>query len=145
MIEPEVDLPGRLGDGRLVADDLLSVAGIDLDLTSGQRVLLSREEVAAIAEEGSASKRCSPPGSPCRCPRRPTSPTPHHLPAERARRGDPPLPLFLRLLSEIQPRAVNPFERGALGFVKHRVVRDVILGRPALMCVLVLAGEEVPT
>ncbi|MBW3643507.1 MAG: hypothetical protein KY447_11395 [Actinobacteria bacterium] len=52
MIEPEVDLPGRLGDGRLVADDLLSVAGIDLDLTSGQRVLLSREEVAAIAEEG---------------------------------------------------------------------------------------------
>ncbi|MBW3643508.1 MAG: hypothetical protein KY447_11400 [Actinobacteria bacterium] len=49
------------------------------------------------------------------------------------------------MLSEIQPRAVNPFERGALGFVKHRVVRDVILGRPALMCVLVLAGEEVPT
>lgn len=47
VIEPEVDLPGRLGLGRLVADDLLSVAGTDLDLTSDQRVLLSREEVAA--------------------------------------------------------------------------------------------------
>ena len=32
VIEPDVDLPGAVGDGQLVADELLSVAGLDLGL-----------------------------------------------------------------------------------------------------------------
>ena len=37
VIEPDVDLPGALGDGQLMPDELLSTAGLDLDLTVDQR------------------------------------------------------------------------------------------------------------
>lgn len=145
VIEPEFDLGGRLGAGRLIADELLSVAGIDVELTAEQRVLLSREEVAAIAEEGTRFEAVLTAGFALQMSKAPDLTDPRityllHELGEETRHSR----LFISVLAEIQPRAVNPFERGVLGFVKHRVVRDVILGRPALMCVLVLAGEEIP-
>ena len=41
-------LDGRLGDGQLIADELLSVEGLGLDLTAEQRRVLAREEVASL-------------------------------------------------------------------------------------------------
>ena len=52
VIEPDVDLPGAVGDGQLMADELLSVAGMDLGLTAEQRRILSREEVASMFSAG---------------------------------------------------------------------------------------------
>lgn len=145
VIEPEVELPGEPGRGRLIADDLLSVAGIDVDLTDEQRATLSREEVAAIAEEGTRFEAVLTAGFALQMSKAPDLTDPRivyllHELGEETRHSR----LFISVLASIRPQAVNPFERGVLGFVKHRVVRDVIIGRPALMCVLVLAGEEIP-
>lgn len=145
VIEPEGDLPGRLGQGRLMADELLSVAGIDVDLTSEQRALLSREELASIATEGTRFEAMLTAGFALQMSKAPDLTDPRityllHELGEETRHSR----LFIRLIGEVGPRAVNPFERGVLGFVKHRVVRDVVLGRPALLDVLVLAGEEIP-
>lgn len=145
VIEPEVVLPGELGRGRLIADDLLSLAGIHVDLTDEQRACLSREEVAAIAEEGTRFEAVLTAGFALQMSKAPDLTDPRivyllHELGEETRHSR----LFITLLASIRPQAVNPFERGVLGFVKHRIVRDVIIGRPALMCVLVLAGEEIP-
>ena len=52
MIEPDADLPGHVGPGQVLPDDLLSVAGLDLDLSADQRATLSREEVGSITAAG---------------------------------------------------------------------------------------------
>lgn len=145
VIEPEVELAGVLGEGRLIADDLLSVAGIDVALSDEQRACLSREEVAAIAEEGTRFEAVLTAGFALQMSKAPDLTDPRityllHELGEETRHSR----LFISVLASIKPQAVNPFERGVLGFAKHRVVRDLILGRPALMCVLVLAGEEIP-
>ncbi len=145
VIEPEVDLPGELGEGRLIADELLSVAGLDLDLTDEQRVRLSREEVAAIADEGTRFEAVLTAGFALQMSKAPDLTDPRityllHELGEETRHSR----LFISVLATIGSSARNPFERGVLGYVKHRVVRDVILGRPLLMDILVLAGEEIP-
>src|SRR5687767_3058538 len=33
VIEPDTDLPGHIGPGQILPDDLLSVAGLDLELS----------------------------------------------------------------------------------------------------------------
>lgn len=145
VIEPEVELPGELGEGRLIADALLSVSGIETGLSDEQRARLSREEVAAIAEEGTRFEAILTAGFALQISKAPDLTDPRityllHELGEETRHSR----LFISLLSHAEPLAVNPFERGVLGWIKHRVVRDVIIGRPALMCVLVLAGEEIP-
>ncbi|MGI9120478.1 MAG: diiron oxygenase [Acidimicrobiales bacterium] len=145
LIRPEVELPGEVGEGRLIADDLLSLAGIDVDLTPEQRVQLSREEVASIADEGTRFEAVLTAGFSLHMSKAPDLTDPRityllHELGEETRHSR----LFISLLEQIGAKAVNPFERGVLGFVKHRAVRDVIIGRPALMYVLVLAGEENP-
>ncbi|HWH33865.1 MAG TPA: diiron oxygenase [Acidimicrobiales bacterium] len=145
VIEPEIALAGEPGGGRLLADDLLSVHGLDLPLSDAQRERLSREEVAAIAEEGTRFEAVLTAGFALQISKAPDLTDPRityllHELGEETRHSR----LFIRLVSRIGPRAVNPFERGALGWVKHRVVRHLILDRPALLCVLVLAGEEIP-
>ena len=53
VIEPDTDLPWeQLGDGQLVADELLSTAGLDVELTPEQAARLSREEVASMLSAG---------------------------------------------------------------------------------------------
>src|SRR6266550_822475 len=51
--EPEDEFDwNALSKGRLLGDDLLSVAGLDLDLTEEQKAKLSREEVASMLATG---------------------------------------------------------------------------------------------
>jgi hypothetical protein len=47
VVDPgrSADLSGRLGDGQLVPDELLSVSGLGLALTAEERRMLAREEV----------------------------------------------------------------------------------------------------
>lgn len=42
IIEPDVDLQGEVADGQVIADELLSVAGLGLTLSDEQRAALSR-------------------------------------------------------------------------------------------------------
>src|SRR3954471_6321057 len=48
IIEPDVDLPGHIGPGQVLPDDLLSTAGLGLTLDEEQRIRLSREEAASL-------------------------------------------------------------------------------------------------
>ena len=52
VIEPDDAVPGHVGDGAVLPPELLTVAGLDLDLTPEQLVTLSREEVASITDAG---------------------------------------------------------------------------------------------
>jgi para-aminobenzoate N-oxygenase AurF len=51
--------------------------------------------------------------------------------------------LFIRVLSQLNATAVNPFNRGLIGAMKRRVLGFVIERLP-LLYTLVLAGEEIP-
>jgi P-aminobenzoate N-oxygenase AurF len=51
--------------------------------------------------------------------------------------------LFVRLLSQIQPGAPNPLGNWFVRTLEH-VVLPVLMSMPALFCLLVLSGEEVP-
>src|SRR4051812_45307669 len=51
--EPDEEFDwSTLGHGQILPDELLSVAGLDLELTAEQRARLSREEVAAMLASG---------------------------------------------------------------------------------------------
>jgi P-aminobenzoate N-oxygenase AurF len=144
VIEPDVALPGALGEGRLLPDELLSIAGLDLELTPEQRARLSREEVASITQAGIRFEAVLTAGfglviARTRELRSPSVTYLLHEIGEESRHSR----LFVRLLDQIDPQAVDPFSRGVLGFVSDRAVR-VIIGFPALLYVLVLAGEEIP-
>ena len=52
VIDPDRDLPGCIGEGQLVPDELLSVHGTGIALDAEQRRRLSREEVASMFDAG---------------------------------------------------------------------------------------------
>src|SRR4029453_7195375 len=52
VIEPDEAITGTIAPGQVLPDGLLSIAGLDLDLSPEQRAVLSREEVASIADSG---------------------------------------------------------------------------------------------
>src|ERR1700722_10883797 len=52
VVEPDEAVKGGVGEGQLLPDELLSVAGLDVGLSPAQRVVLSREEIASIASVG---------------------------------------------------------------------------------------------
>lgn len=144
VIEPDTELPGHVGPGQLLPDELLSVAGIDLELTPEQRAKLSREELAAIIQEGIRFEALLMAGFGMALAQserltdvRVTYAL-HEL-GEETRHSR----LFVRLLDQLDATATSPFNRGFQGIVKRRILRSVI-HYPALFCVLVLAGEEIP-
>src|SRR2546421_11115789 len=51
-IEPDLEVTGEVGSGAVIPPDLLSVAGLGLELTADQLVRLAREEVASIVHAG---------------------------------------------------------------------------------------------
>jgi hypothetical protein len=144
VIDPDVAIPESLGPGQLVPDELLSVAGLDLDLTPAQRAQLSREEVASITQAGIRFEAVLTAGFGLVIARTDDLRSPSvtyllHEIGEESRHSR----LFVRLLDQIDPQAVDPFRRGLLAALTDGVIR-VVIGFPALLYVLVLAGEEIP-
>src|SRR5438105_10479602 len=143
IIEPDVDVAGEVGPGQILPDELLSVAGLDLDLTPEQRAVLSREEVASITAAGIRFESVLAAGFSMQIVRNRDLTDPQvtyilHELGEETRHSR----LFVRLLSQLRPKARNPLE---LFFrVMQRVALPFLLRRPAFFCVLVLTGEEVP-
>jgi len=145
VLEPEELFDwSSLGSGQVIADELLSIGGLDLDLDPATRARLSREEVAAMLEMGlrfeavlnagfalqiAESRRVADPR---------TTYMLHEI-AEETRHQR----AFIRLVAALEPKAQNPFARWPLEPIANFMVRR-FLRMPAMLMVLVLAGEEIP-
>jgi hypothetical protein len=144
IVEPEAELPfGTLGSGPLIDPELLSVAGLDLDLTDEQVAQLTREELASMLTTGFRFEAALNAGfayqmvsSPVTDPR--VMYMLHEI-AEETRHQR----AFIRLIRELAPTARSPFDRGVALLLRMRVIR-IVLRSPALLNTFVLAGEEIP-
>ena len=135
---------GRLGDGQLIPDELLSVAGLGLDLTAEQRRLLSREEIGSILNEGIAFEAVLMAGFALQIAMSLHADDPRltyalHEIGEETRHSR----LFAELYCQIKPTAVNPF-LGRIPMMVARFMMKRIIAMPATMYTLVLGGEEIP-
>lgn len=144
VIEPDVDLPGSVGDGQLLPDDLLSVHGLDLDLTAEQRRILGREEVAAMLRSGIAFEAMLNAGFSLQIVRSPDLTDPRitfllHEIGEETRHQR----VFQRILRQIGSRAEMPTLPLHMRLL-DRVGPHLLMAHPALLTTLVLAGEEIP-
>jgi hypothetical protein len=144
MIEPDEALTGAIGPGQVLPDELLSVAGLDLDLTAEQRVTLSREEVASIAANGVRFEAVLAAGFALEILRREDLTDPRityilHELGEETRHSR----LFIRMIEQLAPKARNPIDQRIFLALQKRVLPR-LMSRPAVFCVLVLSGEEIP-
>jgi len=143
LVEPDQAVTGRVGEGQLLPDELISVVGLGLDLTDEQRAALSREEVASIAITGVHFEAILMAGFAFDILRRDVS-DPRityilHEIGEETRHSR----LFLRMVEQLSPKAKNPFDR----FIPKLVQRGAVMlisSMPAMFCVAVLSGEEIP-
>ncbi|HMS46456.1 diiron oxygenase [Candidatus Neomicrothrix sp.] len=145
VIEPDADLPGSIGDGQLMADELLSIAGMDLDLTAEQRRILSREEVASMFSAGTRFEAVLEIGFARQVAYARDLTDPRityllHEIGEETRHQR----LFIRLISQINPQAVHPLEGKAWMDRLDRFGTGWITNHLAMLYVMVLAGEEIP-
>jgi len=144
VIEPDTDLPwDQLGTGQLIADELLSTAGLDVSLTREQAARLSREELASMLTAGlrfeaglMAGFGMQMTAADAADPR--VTYMLHEL-GEETRHSR----AFARLVRELAPTADNPLDRGAPARMRKRIIR-LVVKQPALLNVFVLAGEEIP-
>jgi hypothetical protein len=145
VIDPDQELPGQVGGGQLMGDDLLSTAGIEgLDLTPEQKRILSREEIASIADAGVRFEAVLTAGFALQIVSAKTVTDPRvvyllHEIGEESRHSR----LFIRLLEQIEPTAKNPLS-GPVFKTLMKVGSRLIVSIPALLYTLVLAGEEIP-
>ncbi|HUP85781.1 MAG TPA: diiron oxygenase [Acidimicrobiales bacterium] len=145
VINPDTEVPGEVGPGQIVADELLSVAGLDLDLTPEQRSTLSREEIASITDAGIRFEAVLTAGFALQIATTPMSVTDPriayllHEIGEESRHSR----LFARVNAQLDPQAKSPFGGRLVQFAMNRGVRRII-SLPSLLYTLVLAGEEIP-
>ena len=144
VIDPDKDLPGAPNPGQILPDELLSVAGLDLDLTLEQKAKLSREEIASIANEGVRFEAVLTAGFGLEIATAPSILDPRvtflfHEIGEESRHSR----LFIRLINELGPTARNPLDKPIFRRLMRLGVRHIIT-RPALLYTLVLGGEEIP-
>jgi len=144
VVDPDVDVAGHIGDGQLLPDDLLSIAGLGYELDAEQRRTLAREEIASITENGIRFEAVLEAGFALEVLRSERLQDPRvtyllHEMGEETRHQR----LFIRLLEQCNPTARNPLRGGLPEAIMRRVVRRVIT-MPATFYVLVLAGEEIP-
>lgn len=144
VIEPDEEVTGSLTKQQVIPDELLSIAGLDIDLTPDQRATLSREEMASIVRFGILFEAILISGFGYQLALS-TDVTDarfvyalHEL-GEETRHSR----LFVRLVDEIAPRQRNPFNSPVAARIRSRVL-PLLLRRPATLDAFVLAGEEIP-
>lgn len=144
IVEPDTEVAGSIGPGRVIPAELSIAAGLDLDLTEAQLVRLSREELASVVIAGIRFEALLMSGfaSEVAFARELTDPRVTymlHEIGEETRHSR----LFVRLVDQLAPTAVNPIDVGVRNWIFRRVTRALVR-RPVVLCVLVLAGEEIP-
>ncbi|MEO6988543.1 MAG: diiron oxygenase [Aquihabitans sp.] len=145
IIEPDIDLPGSVGDGQLLPDELLSVHGLGLDLDAEQRLRLSREEVASILDQGIRFEAILEAGFALRVASARDLTDPRityllHEIGEETRHQR----IFQRIITQIGPEAKNPLADNRFLARLERHGNNWLINHPALLFVMVLAGEEIP-
>jgi hypothetical protein len=147
ILEPDVDVPGEVGDGQVLPDELLTIADLpDLlaRLSVEQKRTLSREEFGSIVATGVRFESVLMAGFSMEIVNKRDLTDPRvtyllHEMGEETRHSR----LFVRLLTQIRPTAKNPFD-SRIFRVLENLVLPVLISMPALFCLLVLSGEEVP-
>jgi hypothetical protein len=147
VLEPDVDVPGRIGEGQVLPDELLSIADLPEilgALTAEQKRTLSREEFGSIVDTGIRFESVLMAGFSFEILGRRELTDPRvtyllHEMGEETRHSR----LFVRLLSQIQPAATSPLDHSFVRMAA-KVVLPVLMHMPALFCLLVMSGEEVP-
>lgn len=145
VIEPEELFDWTaLGTGQIIPDELLSIAGLDIELDSAQRAQLSREETASMLTTGVLFEAVLMAGFSMQLSETGDLSDPRvaymlHEIGEETRHSR----AFARLVEALAPQADHPLDRGIAAKVVRTVCRT-IMRSPALLTVFVLAGEEIP-
>ena len=144
VLEPEELFDWRLGDGQVIPDELLSIHGLDVPLSSSQRGQLAREEVAAMLAMGIRFESVLLAGFGLQLAATSDVTDPRvayilHELGEETRHSR----AFARLIEALEPTATNPLMHGVPLKIASLQIRSLI-HNPALFTVLVLAGEEIP-
>jgi hypothetical protein len=147
ILEPDIDVPGEVGDGQVLPDELLTIAGLPellASLSPDQKRTLSREEFGSIVATGVRFESILMAGFSMEIVNTRDLSDPRvtyllHEMGEETRHSR----LFVRLLTQIRPQAKNPFDARVFQLLE-RLVLPFLTAMPALFCLLVLSGEEVP-
>jgi hypothetical protein len=147
VVEPDTDVPGALGDGQVLPDELLSIADVPEILDSlgpEQKRTLAREEFASIVDTGIRFESVLMAGFSMEIVNSKDLTDPRvtyllHEMGEETRHSR----LFARLLTQINPTAKNPMDTWYFRLAQN-IVLPFLMNMPALFCLLVLSGEEVP-
>lgn len=144
VIEPDTGVTGHIGDGPVVARRMLSVYGLDLDLTDDQWTRLGREEMASVFDAGVRFESTLMANFGLSIAYRTTLCDPRvtymlHEVGEETRHSR----LFVRLIGQLQPTARNPFTNPIFKVV-DRLVSGWALRHDAAFMVMILFGEEGP-
>jgi hypothetical protein len=147
IVEPDLDVPGEIGDGQVLPDELISLANVPelFDaLTDEQKRTLAREEFASIVETGVRFQSVLMAGFSFDIVSRPDLTDLRvtyllHEMGEETRHSR----LFVRLLTQVEPQAKNPID-GPVARIAQHVLMPLLTAMPSLFCLLVLSGEEVP-
>jgi len=144
VIEPESEVTGGLAGGQVMPDELLSVAGLSLELTRAQRATLAREEVASITRFGILFEAVLMSGFAYRLALSTNVTDPRftyvlHEIGEESRHSR----LFVRLIDELAPQQRDPFNGRVAAEIRSRLL-PLLVRRPVTFDAFVLAGEEIP-
>lgn len=145
VIDPDVDVQGELDLSRQVLpDELLSIAGLDIDLTPEQRKKLAREELASVFDNGLRFEAVLNAGFSFMIATTPDLTDPRitymlHEIGEETRHQR----LFARVLGQLKGTAPKPMDKAIFRLIERIGTRQII-SRPAPLFTLVLAGEEAP-
>jgi hypothetical protein len=147
ILEPDTHVPGAVGPGQVLPDELLTIADLPEvlgALTAEQKATLSREEFGSIVGTGVRFEAVLMAGFSMEIVGRRDLTDPRvtyllHEMGEETRHSR----LFVRLLTQIRPTAKNPLDRPIFRVLQN-IVMPFLMSMPALFCLLVLSGEEVP-
>jgi P-aminobenzoate N-oxygenase AurF len=144
VIEPDEEVTGSLTKEQVIPDELLSVAGLDVDLSPEQRATLAREEMASIVRFGILFEAILISGFGYQLALSTDVTDPRfayalHELGEETRHSR----LFVRLVDQLQAKQRNPFESPLATRIRSRML-PLLLRRPATLDAFVLAGEEIP-
>jgi hypothetical protein len=145
VVEPEDAFDwSTLSTGRVFSDDLSSINGLDLDLSEERRAQLTREELASMLAAGIRFESVLNATFSIELAESTDLVDPrHHYMLHEVGEETRHQRAFLRLIEQIDPLATNPFDRGIGRFLRGRVIA-MAMANPALFCLLLLAGEEIP-
>jgi hypothetical protein len=147
IFEPDEHVPGTVGDGQVLPDELITLHDLPElfnRLTPAQKRTLSREEFGSIVDTGVRFESVLLAGFSMEIVGRKDLTDPRvtyllHEMGEETRHSR----LFVRLLGQIKPTAKNPLDNPVLRVLQN-IVMPFLFSMPALFCLLVLSGEEVP-